>query len=70
MSVIITTQQSRADALAKASKTDTIKSPTNVQETWDVILMSEDSIDLLNLMGDEAEREYRAGKTVQGGWGD
>ncbi len=39
-------------------------------QTWDDMLLSDDSQALLSMMGDEAEREYRTGKTRKGGWGD
>jgi hypothetical protein len=47
--------------------------PKTVEEAraeWDETLLSEDSMELLKMMGDEAEREYNAGKTRKGGWGD
>ncbi|MCU0425945.1 MAG: hypothetical protein MUF71_09995 [Candidatus Kapabacteria bacterium] len=46
------------------------KKQPSYADKWDETLMSEDSIALLALLGDEAEREYRAGKTHKGGWGD
>jgi hypothetical protein len=40
------------------------------EKVWDDLLSEPESITLLEIMGNEALKEYKEGKTEQGGWGD
>jgi len=49
---------------------NTEKKRKTSEEIWDELLASSESDILLELMGNEAEKEYNEGKTEIGGWGD
>jgi hypothetical protein len=51
-------------------QTSPVASASDDRMVWEELLDSPESRNLLTMMGVEAAREYREGKTQCGGWGD
>jgi pyruvate dehydrogenase complex dehydrogenase (E1) component len=51
-----------------ADKTKKAKKKKNSENIWDSLLTQPESNSLLQLMAEEAKKEYNAGKTEEGGF--
>ncbi len=64
----LTKEKNKSISLKKA-KIQTAKRKTS-DEIWDTLLQTQESKLLLDLMGEEALKEFKEGKAENGGWSD